>query len=166
MEKIIKIGNKSVKLNNNVSWTMEYRDQFGKDVVQDHVPFLATITETIAALIPEADENGNITVKQILEAVEGRSIDLMLPLMSTEIMTVIINVTWSMAKAADENIDPPKEWVKQFNEFPLDVVVPAVYEMAMQGFVSSKNWKRLMNLKKTIQPLHSTQLSSQESKED
>lgn len=164
MEKVIKIGNKSVKLNNNVAWAMEYRDQFGRDVIQDHVPVFATITETLAAVV--ADSDGNISITDVLESIEGRSLDIMMPLMTTEVMTVVINVMWAMAKVADENIDPPKEWVKQFDNFPLDVIIPAIYELALKGFVSSKNQKRLKNLKKTLQPLTSTQSSSQDSNED
>ena len=168
MEKVIKIGKQSVKLNNNVAWTMEYRDQFGKDVVQDHIPVLSSITEGIAAVMNEAGTSEDLSVENILNAVEGRTLELMLPLMQTEAMTTIINITWAMAKAADESIDPPKQWVRQFDEFPLDVVVPAIYELALKGFVSSKNWKRLMSLKKsikTIQPSRSTQSSSQDSSE-
>jgi hypothetical protein len=33
VERIIKIADKEVRLNNNVAWTMEYRDQFGKDIL-------------------------------------------------------------------------------------------------------------------------------------
>jgi hypothetical protein len=85
---------------------------------------------------------------------------------ATEITINGFRLIWAMAKAADESIDPPKEWVKQFDEFPLDVVVPAIYEMALNGFVSSKNLTRLMSRIQTIQPLHSTPSSSQESNED
>ena len=168
MEKIIKIGKHSVKLCNNVAWTMEYRDQFGRDVVQDHIPVLSSITEGLAAIASEANGSGQIMLTDLLSAVEGRTMDLMIPLMQTEFMTVIVNVTWAMAKAADENIDPPKQWVRQFDEFPLDVIVPVIYELALKGFVSSKNWKRLMNLMKSIkmsQPSLSTQSSSQDSNE-
>lgn len=169
MEKVIKIGDKEVKLNNNVAWTMEYRDQFGRDVVQDHVPMLASLTEALASIASEAGDDGKIELTSILSSLEGRTIDVLLPLMQTEIMGIIVNVTWAMAKAADENIAPPKQWVRQFDEFPLDVVVPVVYDLAMSGFVSSKNLKRLKKIKKeltNLQPLHSTQSSSQVSKED
>jgi hypothetical protein len=74
-----------------------------------------------------------------------------------------------MAKAANEDLDPPKKWVRQFDEFPLDVVVPTVYDMVLKGFVSSKNLKRLKSLKrslKNLQPSHSTPSSSQGSNED
>ena len=31
MEKVIKIGDKDVRLNNNIGWAMAYKDQFGKE---------------------------------------------------------------------------------------------------------------------------------------
>ena len=95
--------------------------------------------------------------------------DILIPLMQTEFLTTIVNMTWAMAKAADETIDPPKQWVRQFNSFPVDVVAPAVYDLAMKGFVSSKNLTRLRSLiekLRTIQPLTSKPSSSQELSED
>ena len=74
-----------------------------------------------------------------------------------------------MAKAADETIEPPKKWVRQFDTFPVDVVLPAVYDMLLKGFVSSKNLKRLKTLGenlKNLQPSLSMTSSSQESNED
>ena len=95
--------------------------------------------------------------------------EILLPLFQVEFVDTIINVTWAMAKAADEDIDPPKRWVRQFDEFPLDVVVPAVYELVLKGFVSSKNLKRLKNVGaslKTLQPSRSMTSSSQDLNED
>ncbi len=86
-----------------------------------------------------------------------------------EFVDTIVNVTWAMAKAADEDIAPPKQWVRQFEEFPLDVVGPAIYEMVLKGFVSSKNLKRLKGIGaslKNLQPSHSTTSSSPDSNED
>ena len=168
MEKVIKIGKKEVKLNNNVAWTMEYRDQFGKDIVPALMPVIASIMEGASALIGEAD-NGEINVSDIASAIEGRAMDVLLPLFQVEFVDTIINVTWAMAKAANEDLDPPKKWVRQFDEFPLDVVVPAVYDMVLKGFVSSKNLKRLKTIKKSLknlQPSHSMTSSSQDSNED
>lgn len=170
MEKFIKIGNKEVKLNNNVAWTMEYRDQFGKDILPAVMPLLASMIEGVSAIASEADSNGNITVGSIAETLEGRAIDVLLPLFQAEFVDLVINVTWAMAKAADENIEPPKRWVRQFDEFPLDVVGPAVFDMVYKGFVSSKNRKRLKKIGeslKTLQPtLNSMTSSSPDSKED
>jgi hypothetical protein len=108
-------------------------------------------------------------VSDIAEAVQGKAMDILLPMFQVEFVDVLINVTWAMAKAADEDIAPPKQWVKQFDEFPLDVVGPAVYDLVLKGFVSSKNLKRLKNLGKTVknlQPSHSTTSSSPDSNED
>ena len=105
----------------------------------------------------------------IAEALQGRTMDVLLPMFQVEFVDTIINVTWAMAKAADESILPPKQWVRQFEEFPLDVVGPAVYDLVIRGFVSSKNLKRLKKIGKdlrNLQPSHSTTSSSQDSNED
>ena len=168
MEKIIKIGKQEVRLNNNVAWTMEYRDQFGKDIIPAIMPVLASMIEGVSSLIVEAGTD-EIRIDTLASALEGRSMDILLPMFQVEFVDTIINVTWAMAKAADEDIDPPKKWIRQFETFPLDIVAPAVYELIFKGFVSSKNLKRLKNLGtslKNLQPSHSTISSSQDSSED
>ena len=168
MEKIIKIGKQEVRLNNNVAWTMEYRDQFGKDIVPALMPLLASMIEGVSTVVSEAG-GSDISIADIADVVQGRSMEVLLPLFQVEFVDTIINVTWAMAKAADENIEPPKKWVRQFEEFPLDVIVPAVYELVLKGFVSSKNLKRLKKASaslKNLQPSHSTISSSQGSNED
>ena len=166
MEKVIKIGKQEVKLNNNVAWTMEYRDQFGKDILPVIMPFMASMIEGVSAIVSDA---GEITMQNIAEALEGRSMDVLLPLFQAEFVDLVVNVTWAMAKAADETIEPPKRWVRQFDSFPLDVVGPAVFDMALKGFVSSKNLRRLKTIGeslKTLQPSHSMTSYSQDSNED
>ena len=150
---------------------MEYRDQFGKDIVPALMPVIASAVEGISTIISEAGTD-SVSYADIAEALRGRSLDILLPLFQVEFVDVIINVTWAMAKAADENIAPPKQWVRQFDEFPLDVVGPAVYDLVVKGFISSKNRKRLKKISeslKTLQPKenqsHSTTSSSQDSNE-
>ena len=82
--------------------------------------------------------------------------------------TTSIVVADTMAKAADEGIAPPKQWVRQFEEFPIDIVGPAVFDLILKGFISSKNLRRLKKIGesiKTLQPSHSMTSSSQDSKE-
>jgi hypothetical protein len=175
MEKIIKIGKQEVKLSNNVAWLMEYKDQFGKDATQELIPLIATLVETIGSGLASY-KDGAINLESLSESIEGRAFELMLPLYQSELSTTLINITWAMAKAADETIDPPKKWVRQFDSFPLDVVGPEVWELAVKGFVSSKNLKRLRILLgkakdavqslKENQPSLSTQSSSLEQNED
>ena len=166
MEKTIKIGKQEVRLNNNVAWTMEYRDQFNKDILPVIMPFIAAMTEGIASVLAETGDD--LTRAGIADAIQGRSMDILLPMFQAEFVDLIVNVTWAMAKAADENIAPPKQWVRQFEEFPLDVVGPAVWDLVLKGFVSSKNLRRLKKLGnelKNLQPSLSTTSSSQESSE-
>ena len=147
---------------------MEYRDQFGKDIVPALMPVLASLMEGVSTIISESGSN-EVTMADIADAVQGRSMDVLLPMFQVEFVDVIINVTWAMAKAADESIEPPKRWVRQFEEFPLDVIVPAVYELVLKGFVSSKNLKRLKKASaslRNLQPSHSTTSSSPDSNED
>ena len=169
MEKIIKIGKQEVRLNNNVAWTMEYREQFGKDILPAIMPLLASMVEGVSTLMADAGRNGELTTTNIAEALEGRAMEVLLPMFQAEFVDLIVNVTWSMAKAADESIEPPKRWVRQFEEFPLDIVGPTVYDLVLKGFVSSKNLRRLKkigNELRNLQPSHSTTSSSQDSSED
>ena len=168
MEKVIKIGKQEARLNNNVAWTMEYRDQFGKDIVPTLMPVLASMIEGVSTVIAETGK-AEITITDLAEAIQGRTLDVLLPMFQVEFVDTIINVTWAMAKAADEDIEPPKKWVRQFESFPIDVIAPAVYELVLKGFVSSKNLKRLKSVGaslKNLQPSHSTTSSSQDSNED
>ena len=168
MEKIIKIGKKEIKLNNNVAWTMEYKDQFGEDILPVILPLCASVIETVSTIVAETGK-AEMTIADLAEALQGRTMDILLPAFQVEMVKIIVNVTWAMAKAADEDIEPPKQWVKQFDEFPLDTIIPAVYSLALKGFVSSKNLKRLKNIKvnlKSLQPSHSMTLSSQDSNGD
>ena len=170
MEKIVKIGKQEVRLNNNMAWTMEYRDQFGKDILPAIMPLLASMIEGVSTVMAEASDAGELSTSSIAEALEGRSMDILLPMFQAEFVDLVINVTWSMAKAADENIEPPKRWVRQFDSFPLDIVGPIIFDMVLKGFVSSKNLKRLKKIGeslKTLQPRsHSTTSSSPDLSED
>ena len=166
MEKIIKIGKKEVRLNNNVAWTMEYRDQFGKDILPAVMPLLTSMIEGVSAVVAESTEGEKITAESIAEALQGRTLDFMLPMYQAEFVDLVVNVTWAMAKAADENIDPPKKWVRQFEEFPLDVVGLAVFDLVLKGFVSSKNLKRLKKMGESLKNLQPNSLSTTSSSPD
>ena len=143
MEKIIKIGEKEVTLSNNVAWTMEYRDQFNKDVLEAIMPIATSLIETITTIINESGMDGEIDIKSVSAALEGKSFDITLPLTQLGFTDSIVNVLWAMAKAADPTIEPPRQWVRQFEIFPLDEIVPQVGEMVLSGFTSSKNLARL-----------------------
>ena len=150
MEKVIKIGDVEVKLSNNVAWTMEYRDQFNKDVMEAMMPIMTSLIETVSTVINESGANGEVDVYTISDALQGRAFDITLPLTQLGFTDSVINVVWAMAKAADPSIDPPKQWVRQFETFPLDEIVPEVGQMILSGFSSSKNLERLRTLTENL----------------
>lgn len=159
MEKTIKIDGKEVTLNNNAAWCMEYKDQFGRDILPALLPVIASAVEGIASVLADKEDQ-SLGVKDLAEAIEGRSMEILLPMLQVEFNDVIIGVTWALAKCANEDIPEPKRWIRQFDTFPLDIIVPEVYDLVISGFTSSKNLERLENVKeslKSLQPtLHST----------
>lgn len=160
MEKTIKIGKKSVKLNNNIGWTLAYRDQFGRDVIPAIMPMFASAMDIISGIVAETGKVEKVSVEDVMKVIDGDSlIDAVIHLGGLEIAD-FINIVWALAKCANEDIPEPSEWVKEFDEFPLDVIAPEVIKLVAKGVISSKNLVRLKNLTKTIQPLNSTPSSS------
>ena len=167
MEKTIKIGKKSVKLNNNVSWAIVYRDQFGRDIIPTIMPLFASALDIISGIINETGKTDDIELTDLAKLADGDSLlNAAIHLGGFE-FTDLICITWALAKCADEDIPAPREWIEQFDTFPVDVVAPEVFRLIFKGVVSSKNLKRLEDLKKRIQPTSiSTQSSSPDSNED
>lgn len=147
MEKTIQIGNKEVRLNNNIGWTIDYRDQFGTDIIPTLLPMVAAALDLIKGLLEEMEDTSNLEWQDVLKTVDGDTLlDAVVHLGGLEFKD-FINVTWAMAKCADETIPEPRTWVRQFEVFPLDEIVPAVFELIYKGVISSKNLTRLKNLK-------------------
>jgi len=147
MEKTIQIGNKEVRLNNNIGWTIDYRDQFGTDIIPTLLPMVAAALDLIKGLLEEMEDTSNLEWQDVLKTVDGDTLlDALVHLGGLEFKD-FINVTWAMAKCADETIPEPRTWVRQFETFPLDEIAPAVFELIYKGVISSKNLTRLKNLK-------------------
>ena len=152
MEKIIRIGDKEITLSNNVAWVMEYRDQFNKDVLEAIMPIATSLIETVTTIINESGADGKIDINSISAALEGKAFEITLPLTNLGLTDSVVNVLWAMAKAADPTIEPPRQWVRQFETFPLDEIVPQVGEMVLGGFTSSKNLARLREMMQGLKP--------------
>ncbi len=170
MEKTIKIGNKSVRLDNNIGWALTYRDQFGQDIVPALMPLIAGALDIVAGVVAQSGTDGKIDLEKIAQLADGDAlINAVIHLGGFE-LTDFVRITWALAKNADEDIPEPEAWVREFDSFPLDIIAPAVAGLIVKGVVSSKNLKRLETLKKQLQPrtepLTQIQSSSQEQKED
>lgn len=100
MEKTIKIGDKEVRLSNNIGWTMTYRDQFNKDIVPAIMPLIAAVFDVISGLV---NEDGVISTADILKKLDGdKMIDAVIHLSGLEFVEVI-NITWALAKEDDSD---------------------------------------------------------------
>jgi len=167
MIKTIQIGDKEVALDNNVGWAMEYRDQFGRDIIPVLMPVLISGLDIAKELLGTIDaDRREVTVEDLIALADSDAmIEAILHLSGLEFVD-LINITWAMAKTADNEILEPKRWVKQFDCFSVDTVAPEVVGLILDGTVSSKNLERLKSRIKTIRPVsHSTTLSSLDSSE-
>lgn len=161
MIKTLKIGDQSVRINNNIGWALEFQNQFGYDIIPVIMPAISGALNLIFSLIGDAEK---VTVHDVARALDGEKISDVLIELSGIRFTDFINIFWSLAKAEDETIPEPREWVKQFDVFPLDVVFPEVMKVVVKGLVSTKNLKRLQKMAKDLQAEASdlTKSSSQE----
>ena len=168
MIKTIKIGDKSVTLDNSIVWALKYRNQFNKDIVPTIMPALAATLDVISGVLNNGEDiNGQIDVNKILKAVDGDYfLNAVIHIGEFE-FTDFVHIVWALAKTADESIPEPEKWLREFDSFPVDIIAPAVFDLIVKGVVSSKNLKRLSDLRKRVQPLsNSTTSSSQQQSED
>ena len=145
MEKTIKFGDTEIRLNNRVGWVLTYRDQFGTDILPTIMPLFAGLLDIVSGVIAQNDGD-DISLENVLRLIDTDSVmDALVHLSGFE-LAEFLNITWAMAKEADEDIPEPEKWLRGFDEFPLDIVVPEVFKLAFNGMVSSKNRDRLKSL--------------------
>lgn len=153
MEKTVQIGNKEVHLSNNIGWAIDYRDQFGQDIIPTLLPMVAAALDLIKGLLEEVEDTNNLEWRDILKLIDGDTLfDALIHLGGLEFRD-FINITWAMAKCADDSIPEPRAWVKEFEVFPVDELAPTVFDLIFKGVVSSKNLTRLKDVKKSLQPM-------------
>lgn len=155
MIKTIKLGDKEVQLNNNIGWTLEYRDQFNTDILPTMMPIVAGISDAMIGLLESvgsAKDLNNFSMDDFVEVAKSDEFTSALIKVSSFELTDLINITWAMAKCADDSIPEPKKWAREFEEFPLDVIGPAVFELGVGGLISRKNWERLQKALQNLKP--------------
>lgn len=138
-----------LRLSNNVGWLLVYKDQFGRDIVPSLIPVL---NAGIDLALSFYQATGGKIDKDGIAALDPDDIETALYKLAGFEAVDFINVVWAMAKNADETLPEPRKWLNQFETFPLDELVPAVFEMLYKGMVSSKNSQRLQEFVKTLKP--------------
>lgn len=143
MKKTITIDSRPVELNSSAGWFYDYREEFGHDIMPDLLPVLEALLGTLAELQENAGEELVLT-----DEVVGKIIDAL----ATAEITTIFNVTWAMAHNADENIESPRKWMNNFDNFPVDEVVPQLVTLILESSVSSKNASSLLQRVQGLTP--------------
>lgn len=138
--------NEKIKLNASLGWILRYRAQFGHDILPDLLPMLESGLVLVGGAM---DESGELEWRKLLDSDTVSS--SMISFAGAE-FTTALNIIWAMAKNADESIPAPFDWANQFENFPLDKIIPEVLDAVISTVVSEKNRKRLGKLKKKIQP--------------
>ena len=157
MTKTIDLGSgREITLSNELSWMIEYRSQFGQDILPVLMPLILSLSQGISAVVEEAGGMDKITEETFFRVLGAESfVDVALKLSAFEIVDILY-ITWAMAKAYDSDIPEPNTWIKglggdNHEEVPLvDVLIPAVADLIIKGVVSSKNSKRLTESIETI----------------
>ena len=146
--------NQKIKLNASLGWVLRYRAQFGHDILPDLLPMLESALVLVGGAM---DESGELEWRKLLDFDTVSS--AMISFAGAE-FTTALNIIWAMAKNADDSIPAPFEWTNQFENFPLDKIVPEVLDAVINTVVSEKNRKRLGKLVKKNQPEASTRTAS------
>lgn len=150
MIRTLDIGHKEVRFSNSIAWTMIYRDQFGHDIVSTLTPMLAAGLDIVSGFLSQYEPGQEIEVTDLLRSLDGdKLLDALAHLSGLEFVD-LVNIAWSMAKAVDDSIPEPRRWVMEFDEFPVDIIVPEIAKLAIKGMISAKNLKRLMDLKENL----------------
>lgn len=150
MEKKIKLDNKtSITVNNNVGWLFVYKDQFGRDIVPTLIPILNAGIDLVFGLYKEL--GGKVSMEALASIDTDAITEALYNAAGLEAVD-FVNIVWALAKNADENIPEPREWVKRFDTFPVDIIAPAVFDIVFKSMVSTKNLKRLQSLRESLQP--------------
>ena len=140
MVKTIKIDkDTNLTLSNNLGWVINYKNQFGHDILPDVMPIISAITRVIGEI---AQSNSTDAYEMIRTLDKDALQDALIELCSIQFVDFLHHV-WALAKANDKSIEGPDTWVEQFDSFPIDVIAPAVFELLTKGLVSSKNLKSL-----------------------
>lgn len=136
-------------LSNNVGWLLVYKDQFGQDIVPSLIPILNAGIDLVYSIYTTT---GGKLDKDSIAKLDTDVIEAALYKLAGFEMVDFLNVVWAMAKNADDKIPEPKKWLNQFEVFPMDLMIPAVFDLLYKGMVSSKNSTRLQEIIGTLKP--------------
>lgn len=166
MIKAINYGEgQSFEINSSNGWLYIYQEQFGHDVLPVLLPAVEALIQAIADLMKSTKENTD-DLSEILKSADSDTISDMFITLSGMQLTTVLNIVWSMAKNAKNDIAPPQEWVNSFDVLPWDIVVPQALSAALEACISKKKFDTIRTTLGKLSPSVSSESQSQPSIED
>ena len=154
----------SIKIDSSINWLLIYRGQFGRDILPDILPLISAGVDIAINMLGESE--GETVQEKIANMDSDKVESAMLSLAGLE-FTTFFQIVWAMnansRKKNGEEIVPFEEWVEQQEEFPVDLIAPAVAGLLTKSMVSSKNLKRLQDLVKMAKAENVTKSAQMES---
>lgn len=135
MEKTITIDGKEVRFKATASFPLIYKANFNVDVLTIIMPLLSEVIGGASGMVTEETfKTGSLllTPETISMALEG--------VYSLELID-IMNLLWTMAKCADDEIPDPVKWFGEFDEFPIIDIAVQVFPMLFSSLLSKKKLK-------------------------
>lgn len=112
MEKIIKVGDKEVKMRASALIPRLYRFRFKRDMIRDML--------TLKKAYKKAEELPEDATDEQIEEAQLSALDL----------TIFENVAYVMAKHADNSLpETPDEWLDEFEMFSIYEVLPQILDL-------------------------------------
>jgi len=135
MEKTITIDGKEVRFKASASFPLIYKANFNADILTIIMPLLSEVIGSADGMFTEdsfKDGSLVLTPETISTALEG--------VYSLELID-IMNLLWTMAKCADDEIPEPMKWFGEFDEFPIVDIAIQVFPMLFSSLLSKKKLK-------------------------
>lgn len=140
-----------VTLDNNIGWMIAYREQFGRDIVPALIPVLNAGIDLVCGIAKTLTPGEKVSTDMLQKLDPDMLHDAAYQMAALEAVDVI-NITWALAKNADDRIKEPREWVRSFEGFPLDIIGGAIIGLVFKSMISEKNLKRLQEAVEGLGP--------------
>ncbi|EOP22008.1 MULTISPECIES: hypothetical protein [Bacillus] len=110
MEKTITIDGKQVRLKSTAATVKRYKAQFRRNLFADMMGLGAISTLTSSDGSQQPIDTSNLDLSKVD-------------------FELVYDLTWLFAKTADSNIPDPMTWLDEFEEFPIEEIMPEIMEL-------------------------------------
>lgn len=110
MEKTISIDGKQVRLKSTAATVKRYKAQFRRNLFADMMGLGAISTLTSSDGSQQPIDTSNLDLSKVD-------------------FELVYDLTWLFAKTADSSIPDPMTWLDEFEEFPIEDIMPDIMEL-------------------------------------